>query len=49
MRSVSLRIAFERLHRFARHRVLQHDANLGEVVAQRAVALSMPQGLRPSI
>ncbi len=45
-------LAFERLDRLARHRLLQHDADLGEVVAQRvdrlADTLSTPQG-RPSV
>ncbi len=33
-------LAFERLDRLARHRLLQHDADLGEVVAQRVDRLA---------
>ena len=38
-------LAFERLHRFPRHGVLQHDADLGEVVAQRVDRLIHAAGL----
>jgi hypothetical protein len=38
-------LALQRFHRFARQRVLQHDADLGEVITQGVDGLVHPAGL----